>query len=322
MKLLALLWAGLFAQTKDLYIVSQGGLDVVNGDVDAFAYTIPEDSRSGFFDDPKRIESTLYSLINMKLIRRYAENQETEFLQEINQALANVQASVAGEAYDPDFLTKHQYTTDTFRWHRQNLETNKLIYKLLQQHYIDSVPDEQVAEFAYEKYMSTKSTYISKPKAVASHLLIKFDQNNRAEKKALAKTLLQQLIAGEANFADHVKNYSEADFEESTEGDALGHLGEFEEGVMVKEFNDAVFSVVEPGIYPEVVETMYGFHLIKVEQVMPARQQTFEEVKQSLMTSLKFDVGTGNFQSILTKVSKAEIKANEALIMALRERYL
>ncbi|MBT1704655.1 peptidylprolyl isomerase [Chryseosolibacter indicus] len=104
----------------------------------------------------------------------------------------------------------------------------------------------------------TKDTVSS---ARASHILIKWD-NETPEAKAAAKEKARNIlkeIKGGASFEAKAR-------EHGTDGTATrgGDLGWFSSGRMVKPFEDAVFAVNKPGLLNDVVETQFGYHIIKV----------------------------------------------------------
>jgi peptidyl-prolyl cis-trans isomerase D len=97
--------------------------------------------------------------------------------------------------------------------------------------------------------------------ARASHILIKPASESNTDKTAArqkAQRLLNQ-IRGGANFAMLARDNS--DDPSNTVG---GDLGWFDENRMVKPFSDAVFSKTSEGLVNRVVETQFGFHIIKV----------------------------------------------------------
>ena len=103
----------------------------------------------------------------------------------------------------------------------------------------------------------------------ASHILIKAGKRDGKEKEEAleeAKKLLRKIQRGES-FEDMAK-------EHGTDGTASlgGDLGWFSRGRMVGKFEDAVYSATKKGLLPEVVETEFGCHLIKVTE-LPTRQQ-------------------------------------------------
>ena len=103
----------------------------------------------------------------------------------------------------------------------------------------------------------------------ASHILIKAGKRDGKEKEEAreeAKELLRKIQRGEP-FEDMAK-------EHGTDGTASlgGDLGWFSRGRMVGEFEEAAYSATKKGLIPEVVETEFGFHIIKVTE-LPTRQQ-------------------------------------------------
>ncbi len=97
--------------------------------------------------------------------------------------------------------------------------------------------------------------------AQASHILIKWDDESEASKKAAkekARKILND-IKGGASFAAKASEFG-------TDGTATrgGDLGSFSTGQMVKPFEQAVFSAKKTGLLNDVVETQFGYHIIDV----------------------------------------------------------
>ncbi|MBI5549497.1 MAG: ankyrin repeat domain-containing protein [Deltaproteobacteria bacterium] len=97
----------------------------------------------------------------------------------------------------------------------------------------------------------------------ASHILIMTRPSDtadeRAAKKARAEAVRQRLLAGE-DFARLARETSDCPSKEQG-----GDLGEFRRSAMVKPFADAAFSQAAGAIGP-VVETQFGYHIIKVNR--------------------------------------------------------
>jgi len=120
----------------------------------------------------------------------------------------------------------------------------------------------------------------------ASHILVKLDDNmdqeTRDKKRALAEKLLAEARAGK-DFAELARANSD-DKESAAKG---GSLGYFTRGSMVKPFEDAAFSL-KPGEISDIVETPFGYHIIKVEEYtepgVRSLEDAMDEVKEGLRT--------------------------------------
>ncbi|RZK19455.1 MAG: peptidylprolyl isomerase, partial [Hymenobacter sp.] len=112
----------------------------------------------------------------------------------------------------------------------------------------------------------------AKPAARASHILIKVDPAMtpaaKAAAKAQAQDILTKIKAG-ADFATMARQFG-------TDGtkDQGGDLGWFDEGRMVPAFSKAVFAASGAGLLPNLVETNFGYHIIKV--TAPKTSQTYQ----------------------------------------------
>jgi peptidyl-prolyl cis-trans isomerase C len=119
----------------------------------------------------------------------------------------------------------------------------------------------------------------------ASHILIRVDEKADAAAKAAAKAraddLLKQLKKGAA-FADLAKKNSQDPGSAPNGGD----LGFFSRGQMVPAFEAAAFAL-QPGQTSSVVETPFGYHVIRVSEAKPGRDLNFDEVKGQIDEYLK-----------------------------------
>lgn len=162
-----------------------------------------------------------------------------------------------------------------------------------------NVTDEEAKSY-YEK---NKSEFFQ---VRASHILIKNidDQGNavsdeqKKKNKEQAEEILKQAKSG-VDFAELAKKYSQ-----DTSAENGGDLDFFSKGQMVEPFEKAVFSIKVGEIYPEVVESDYGYHIIKKTG---ERQQDFDSVKDDLMYTLGYEKQTKIIDD-LTKKYNVQVK--------------
>ncbi len=116
-----------------------------------------------------------------------------------------------------------------------------------------------------------------------AHILFKTTGKSPAEVAAIEKTaadVLNQVRAG-GDFGELAKKYSE----DST-AQAGGELGWLVHGQTVPEFDSMAFSL-KPGAVSGLVKTVYGIHIIKVEEKQVAHLQSFDEVQNSIAVGIK-----------------------------------
>ncbi len=128
-------------------------------------------------------------------------------------------------------------------------------------------------------YHDNQKDFWEPGKARVKHILILSEKNssakNKKEKYHRIKEILAELKDGK-DFAEAAREYSE-DISASSGGD----VGFVEKGKMVPEFEKAVYRLKE-GEISGVVETEYGYHLIKVEEIQQGRTLPLKDVKNKI----------------------------------------
>ena len=141
----------------------------------------------------------------------------------------------------------------------------------------------------------------------ASHILIGVDGAASADDKKKAREKAEKLrkeLAGGADFAALAKGNSTCP--SSQQG---GDLGFFGKGQMVPPFETAAFAL-KPGEISEVVETQFGYHIIKLTERKPAATTDYNEVKAKIEEFLKGQKVNESVQKYIAdarKTAKIEI---------------
>ncbi len=145
-----------------------------------------------------------------------------------------------------------------------------------------AVSDDEIREY----YDKNKSQYSKPEERKASHILISLgkDADAAAKDKARkqAEDLLAQVKAAPKSFEDLARKFSQ----DPGSAKSGGSLGFFARGAMVKPFDEAVFAM-KAGDLQGPVETQYGFHIIRLDEIKAASETPIEEVKAAIEEQLR-----------------------------------
>ena len=134
--------------------------------------------------------------------------------------------------------------------------------------------DEAELQSQYERFVEE---YAGEEARDADHILVTIS-DERDESDALSRILdLMKKIDGGEDFADVAREFSE----DPGSAEQGGNLGFVEKGVMVPEFEDALFALAE-GQISEPVRTDFGYHLIKLNKIEGTEAPAFESVRKQL----------------------------------------
>lgn len=147
---------------------------------------------------------------------------------------------------------------------------------------VDASAEEEDLRRQYDEYIANLAEHEQRK---ARHILIQLDETadeqTKATKKQQIEKLLQKIKSGE-DFAKLASEISE-DPGSATQG---GDLGWVSHGMMVPAFDDALFAL-NKGEVSEVVESGFGYHIIKLEDIKGETPVSFEKKKAELVKELK-----------------------------------
>ena len=171
-----------------------------------------------------------------------------------------------------------------------------------------SVSDDEIKQY-YEEHIADFGTQEQRQ---AAHILIAVaKQASDADKqaaKARAGEVLQQVKQSPARFAALAKQYSQDPGSASNGGD----LGMFGRGAMVKPFEESVFSL-KIGEVSELVQTDYGYHIIKLLSVKPAKTQAMREVRDAIAQRLKSQHASDKFAELAETFNNTVYEQSDTL---------
>ncbi len=225
-------------------------------------------------------EEALETLIKRELI--YQESQKEGFKADeaaIDEQLSEIRRQFPSEEEFKNALSEMNFSEASIK---SEIARGMAIQKFIEERIVQkiTVPDGEV-----RAYYDGHSEFFKKPEQVrASHILIKVDpqadEQQKGEARKKLETVRQKLEEGE-DFAALAKEFSEGP--SGPQGGDLGYLGR---GQTLKPFEDAAFAL-KPGEVSVIIETSFGYHLIKVFDRKPETTIPYADVKERLGKYLK-----------------------------------
>jgi peptidyl-prolyl cis-trans isomerase D len=305
------------------------GIEVSDQELGQALQSIPWLSQNGSFIGMDRYQDVIYQQTGMSVLEFETELRNRllrdkirdvvtdgvevppqEVLQEFQQR--NAKAKIEYVLFDPSQFTKAVqmsspaletfFKKDPDRY--KVAEQRKVRYVLIDPDHVREqvkVTDEE-ARLYYTQHLSD---YRIPDRVKVAHILFKTTGKTPAEVAAIekkARDVLNQ-IRGGADFAELAKKYSE-----DTTATNGGELGWLVRGQTVKEFEGTAFAM-KAGQVSELVKTVYGIHILKLEDKQIAHLQSFGEVKGSILAELEKQ-----------RVADAQEKLADDLSSRLRQR--
>jgi len=241
----------------------------------------------------KEVDAKLDEMVQLYLKSRSITRQELD--QEIqSKEKMTLEEYLAGMKSDPKF--------------RETMLAEKIMHQKF-------AGELKVTAKEIEKYYKDNKQRFIQPEMVqASHILIDTRKMKTDEEKAAARKKIEDILVEvkkpDADFAELAKKYS--DCPSKAKGGDLDffplkgvHAGK---RAMVPEFGNVAFAM-EVGQISDIVDTQFGYHIIKVTGKKPAKDVPFEEVKEKINVFL-----TKNKRIEVDRKYYDELKKNAKII--------
>ena len=256
-----------------------------------------------------RIGDEKIIMADLNRIIRYYDAEKQKMLQQNPQFKVNllqtivqgkVLAKIAREkGYDRKPEVREQIDLLTNSYLSSELIKGEVLVKI-------SVTDQDAEAY----YKAHQDEYRTPESARARHILIRADRSapeaQKKEARGKAEEVLKKVKAG-GDFAKLASEYSEDPGSKQNGGD----LGFIQKGRMVPEFERAVFSL-KPGQVSDVVETQFGYHIIKVEDRKESAVEPYDKVKDKVKEKVLNDQRKAKAEEYINaamKDAKAEVKS-------------
>ncbi len=289
------------------------GIEIKQKEVDTYINFIKKQDTTGEITSDEETFNNLKaniidSLIVIKLLEKHAaENNITVTDEEIEEQLKSIIDTYPSEEDFEKELKENEIDRKFIEGELKNQLLRSKIYDKVTANVI--VTDKEMEQY----YEDNKDTLFLVPFSVkAGHILAMFPwkkdnseetQEGREEAKEKIEMIEEKLKNGE-DFEDLARQYSD----DETTSESGGDLGYLSEGQMVEEFDKALFSL-DVGEVSKIIETEYGFHIIKVYEYREEYVQDFDEVKENINTYLLKLYENGKWEDfVLALIDKVDIE--------------
>lgn len=261
---------------------------IVNGDAipkDEFEDAVRAvEQRAGGPVPPEQRDSVLRGvlddLVAYRLLKQEAAQRKVVVAdREVDERVKALRQQFSSEAAFRKALQSQETTLERLR---EDARSDLAVAKLLDQEVTRHVA---VAPSEISAFYEGNPDRFQQPEMVrASHVLIVIppgtDEAGKAALRARAEAALKAARSGK-EFAAVAKQYSQ-----DASAQRGGDLGFFPKDQMVPEFAAAAFAL-QPGQVSDIVETQFGYHVIKVTERQPARTVPFAEVTSQIQEFLE-----------------------------------
>lgn len=260
------LLSGAMAQDKDPIFGKLGDYVIRQSDMERFIGYHPQSEQKAIRENPDRIISLLQRMLEARAVSEIAKKEKFHERPELKEQLNYI----ADDFLSREYLKKVIMTGVT-------------------------VTDEDMREF----YRINEENLAAPEQVRVRQILIRtstsFTEEEKKKARDRASEVLRRLRAGE-DFVKAVSAYSEDPDPEVRK--AGGDLGYFTRGQMIQVIEDAAFAL-KPGEVGDIVETPFGFHVIKLEEYVEPKPRTFEEVKELIRVKMEQDMAAGKAEEFI-----------------------
>jgi peptidyl-prolyl cis-trans isomerase C len=240
------------AAENDPIVGRSGGHVVKKSDLDRLIQYYPPDRQKLIQESPDQMTALVERMLEVKILSDLAKKAAVDQKIEVKEQL--------------------QYLADNFL-------AQEYVFRFVVKEI--RIPDEEIKKF----YQENEKSFVNPEQVRVKHILIKCAQDAPQDEKKKARenaeAVLKRVKAGE-DFSKLAQEVSD-DAGSKQNGGELGYFGR---GQVVKPFEDAAFSL-KSGQTSGVVETPFGFHILKVEDHKAAINKSYEEVKEAIRSRLQ-----------------------------------
>jgi peptidyl-prolyl cis-trans isomerase C len=271
------------AQDADPVLGKLGDYLVRQSDMDRFIGYHPASEQKGIRESPDRMLSLLRRMLEAKAVANIARQEKFHERPEVKEQLGYI---------EDDFLSREYL--------------KKVVMAGVK------VTEEEMREYYRENEESLAAPEQVRVRQILIRTSSSFTEEEKKKTRERAQHVLDRLREGE-DFIRAVSTYSEdPDPEVRKSG---GDLGFFTRGQMIEVIEDAAFSL-KPGEISDLIETPFGFHIIRLEEYVEPKPRSFQEVKDLIRIRMEQDLAAAKGEEFIREtVEKVGMEISTDRIM-------
>ena len=235
------------------------------------------DTKSAEFETQRAeiSKAVVDQLIATRLILQEARKRNIAATEkEIDEQIDAIKKRFPTEAEFNTALTRNGFTLASLR---EMIRTNATQRRVAEVVAPGQVSDEELRK----QFDANRAQYDQQAQIKAGHILFRIAQKDQEAVAQAKARIVQARLSDGAKFEDLAKQYSD----DRASAERGGDLGFVPKGTLVKEFEDAAWSL-KPGQTSGLVKTQYGLHLIRVYEVKEAAKADFDKIKDQIREQL------------------------------------
>jgi len=275
------------------------GKPVLRSDLDKILKNMkgPQGGNAGEEPTQEMTAAALDHAITLEVLKQECTKQHIEVTDaEVDERIGQIKKNFPGDKEFDAMLAKMNMTQAGLK---ETLKTDMTIRKLIDKEVAEKVT---VSDAEVKDYYDKNLDKFKHPEQVrASHILVKVSPDDKAEQKAEARKKIEDIqkkLQAGGDFDALAKENS--DCPSKVKG---GDLGYFDREAMVKPFSDAAFAL-KPGETSGIVETQFGYHIVRLTDKKAEGTQSFDEVKDDIGRYLKQTKVQGDVKLYIENLKK------------------
>ena len=273
------------AVSADEIFAIQGDQSLTRAELDAAFAEIPEVHRLPFIRDGARVDQLVQKLLRSRQIA----------------------AAARAEGFDQDPLVAN----------RMKLAAENELAAAWMENVVANAPEADYLALAEEYYLANPEQFMTPELRDVSHILIGSETRSEEDALALIEEVKARLDENPAQFDALVEEFSEDPAKKSN----AGRYPAMKRGEMVKPFEEAAYALQQDGEISVPVKTSYGYHLIRLNRVIPSAPIPFEEVREQLVEQSKKNYLAEYRERYIIDVTSEPIDIQEGAVEAMLKQY-